>query len=477
VEAEGGGEMRTEARMPSFPPPPHPFPLILSPFPSSPRSSLLAHRLPLQMNRKLAVLMVTAFVDMMGGALVFPQIPFFAERVIGHGPLWTALNSVGLGGKGFAVALLVTMYALAQLASAPFWGRVSDKIGRRPALMIGLGASAAAYVVYAFSNSLEMLVLSRLVQGAGGGTVGVVQAYVADASKPEDRAKTLGWVSAATNAGVAMGPAIGIFMLGFGVSKSALLEDPLLMYRGPGLAAALIAAVNMLFAWIYLKESHDVAAVKASGKKITPSYDALRRVVTHSSEPASRLIWIYCITMGAFMGMNTVLALLLKAKFAVTEHTFGFFYTYVATIGVVVRAFLLGKMVETFREARLSRMGMVMLAVGLFTMPLAPTIPVFAICVALVPIGTAFTFPCVTGLLSQIVPQHERGLYMGVQQTFGGMARVLAPLSAGWTFDHLGHPVPFFAAGVIVMLTILLGLDMDKYAAQATAMTASPLTR
>ncbi len=104
--------------------------------------------------------------------------------------------------------------------------------------MIGLGASAVAYVVYAFSNSLEMLVLSRLVQGAGGGTVGVVQAYVADASKPADRAKTLGWVSAATNAGVAMGPAIGIWMLGFGVSASALAIDPLLMYRGPGLAAA-----------------------------------------------------------------------------------------------------------------------------------------------------------------------------------------------------------------------------------------------
>ncbi len=416
---------------------------------------------------KLVVLLVTAFVDMLGGAIVFPLLPFLAERVIGHGPLWTALNSVGLGGKGFCLAVLLTMFSVAQLVSAPYWGRVSDRIGRRPALMIGLGASAIAYVVFAFAQSLELLLLCRLIQGAGGGTVGVVQAYVADATKPEDRAKSLGWVSAATNAGVAMGPAIGAWVLGFGVSAQALAIDPLLKFRGPGLAAALIATVNMAFAWFFLKESHDAAAVKASGKVVRRSGEAAWRVVSHSAEPASRLIWMYGITMGAFMGMNTVLAFLLQGKFGVSENTIGFFFTYVAVIGVVVRAFFLGKLVAWLKEPRLSRVGMVMLSVGLFTMPLAPNIPWFAVCVALVPLGTAFTFPCVTSLLSQVVPQHERGLYMGVQQTFGGMARVLAPLSAGFAYDHIGHTVPFFAAGVIVMCTIPLGLGMEQYTKQA----------
>lgn len=412
---------------------------------------------------KLVVLLVTAFVDMLGGAIVFPLLPFLAERVIGHGPLWTMLNSVGLGGKGFCLAVLLTMFSVAQLVSAPYWGRVSDRIGRRPALMIGLGASAIAYVVFAFAQSLELLLLCRLIQGAGGGTVGVVQAYVADATKPEDRAKALGWVSASTNAGVAMGPAIGAWVLGFGVSAQALAADPLLKFRGPGLAAALIATINMAFAWFFLKESHDAAAVKASGKVVRRSGEAAWRVVSHSAEPASRLIWMYGITMGAFMGMNTVLAFLLQGKFGVSENTIGYFFTYVAVIGVVVRAFFLGKLVDWLKEPRLSRVGMVMLSVGLFTMPLAPNIPWFAVCVALVPLGTAFTFPCVTSLLSQIVPQHERGLYMGVQQTFGGMARVLAPLSAGFAYDHIGHSVPFFAAGVIVLCTISLGLGMEQY--------------
>ena len=114
---------------------------------------------------------------------------------------------------------------------------------------------------------------------------------------------------------------------------------------------------------------------------------------------------------------------------------------------------------------------MVLLAVGLATMPLAPNIPMLAISVALVPLGTAFTFPCVTGLLSRIVPQHERGLYMGVQQTFGGVARVLGPIYAGWAFDHLGHGVPFFTAGGVVIATIFLGLDMDRYASRSAAAT------
>ena len=418
---------------------------------------------------KLVVLLVTAFVDMLGGAIVFPLLPFLTEKVIGHGPLWTALNAIGLGGVGFSVSLLLTMFAAAQLVSAPFWGRVSDKIGRRPALMIGLGASVIAYVVFAFAHSLELLLLCRLVQGAGGGTVGVVQAYVADATRPEDRAKSLGWVSAATNAGVAMGPAIGIWVLGFGVSAHALAAEPLLKFRGPGLAAALIAATNMVFAWFFLRESHDAAAVKASGKVVTRSRDALWRVVSHSAEPASRLIWIYGITMGAFMGMNTVLALLLMVKFSVTENTFGYFFTYVAVIGVVVRALVLGRLVAWLKEPRLSRIGMVLLSVGLFTMPLAPTMAVFALCVALVPLGTAFTFPCVTSLLSQVVPQHERGLYMGVQQTFGGAARVLAPLSAGFAYDHIGHTVPFLTAGMIVLFTIPLGVGMEQYVKQPYA--------
>ncbi|MBI3569440.1 MAG: MFS transporter [Gemmatimonadetes bacterium] len=407
---------------------------------------------------KLVVLMVTAFVDMMGGLIVFPLIPFYAKRMIGHGPLWSAFNAMGIGGEGAVVSMMVMTFAIAQLVSAPAWGRFSDKYGRRPALMVGLGSSAMAYLIFAYANSLELLFLCRLVQGAGGGTVGVVQAYVADATKPEDRVKALGWLSAATNAGVAIGPALGSAAMSFGTS-------------GPGLAAALLAIVNMIFAWFYLTESYDSHAAKAAGRVVRRSRDAITRVLTHAGEPASRLILIYAITMGAFQVMSTVLALFLANRHGVTAKTIGWFFAYVGTISFVTRALLLGRMVDWLGEPKLSRLGMVLLALGLGTMPLAPNIPVLAISVALVPLGTAFTFPCVTGLLSRVVPQHERGLYMGMQQTFGGVARVIGPLYAGWAFDHLGNGVPFFTAAGVVLATIFLGLDMDRYVAHARATT------
>ena len=400
---------------------------------------------------KLVVLMVTAFVDMMGGLIVFPLLPFYAERMLGHGPLWQALDAVGLGGGGAVVSLMVMMFAVAQLASAPFWGRFSDKFGRRPALMIGLGAAAASYVIFAFASSLELLFLCRIVQGAGGGTVGVIQAYVADATRPDDRAKALGWLSAATNAGVAIGPVLGSTAMRWGTS-------------GPGLFAAAIAVVNMTFAWRFLAESNELVGRKAAERPVPRRMnEALRRVLTHGGDPASRLIWIYGLTMGAFQGMTTIRALFRAARFGVTETTIGFFFTYVGAISFVTRAGFLGTLVDWLGEPKLSRLGMTLLAVGLAGMAIAPNIPVLALFVALVPLGTAFTFPCVTGLLSRVVSSHERGLYMGVQQTFGGVGRVVGPIYAGWAFDHLGHGVPFYTAAAIVLMTISLGVGIEQF--------------
>ena len=144
--------------------------------------------------RRLSVLIATSFVDMIGFSIVFPLLPFYTLR---------------LHGSDFDVGLITAAFSAAQILSAPVWGRVSDRYGRRPALLIGLLASAAAYVVFGLADSLWLLFLSRIVQGAGGGTTGVAQAYVADTMEPADRARALGWLSAATAVGVTLGPALG----------------------------------------------------------------------------------------------------------------------------------------------------------------------------------------------------------------------------------------------------------------------------
>ena len=380
---------------------------------------------------KLFVLIITSFVDMVGLLMVIPLIPFYARD---------------LGGGGLVVAVLVSSFTAAQLLSAPLWGRFSDKYGRRPALLVGLVAAAIAYVVFAYATSLWLLLLSRIVQGAGGGTVGVIQAYVADSVEPQSRAKALGWLSAATNLGVAIGPAIGSAALVWG-------------RPGPGLTAAALCLLNIFFAWRFLRESRDMTDV--SDKKPGTSRAMIARVLTHAGEPAPRLIWIYAIAMGAFSGLMAILALFLADRFGVNEDNIWIFFSYVGVISVVTRAGILGRAVDHYGEARLSRIGLVLLTAGLATIPFARGYVSLALSVALIPLGTAFTFPCVTSMLSRVIPSSERGLYMGVQQTFGGLARIIIPLWAGFAYDHLGMTVPFFTSAVLVGGTILIGLGVD----------------
>lgn len=397
------------------------------------------------MFKKLLVLIVTAFVDMVGLLMVIPLMPFYARE---------------LGAGSFTVTVMVVSFTAAQLLSAPLWGRFSDKYGRRPALLVGLGAAAIAYVVFAFANSIWLLLLSRIVQGAGGGTVGVIQAYVADSTEPENRAKALGWLSAATNLGVALGPPLGSLAL-------------LIGHMGPGVVAASLCLINMTFAWKYLQESRDMEDARTASRKRGASREAITRVVTHAKEPGSRLIWIYAIAMGSFSAVTAILPLFLADQFGIGEKHVWIFFTYIGGISVVTRAGILGRVVERFGEARLSRIGLMMLAIGLASYPFVHNYALLAITIALVPLGTAFTFPCVTSLLSRVIPSSQRGLYMGVQQTYGGLSRVLIPLWAGFSYDHYGRPIPFITSATLVLLSLFLGFGVDDGRRVKTAPAAA----
>jgi MFS family permease len=412
---------------------------------------------------KLFVLMATAFVDMVGLLMILPLLPFYVKKLGAAGVTVLGMHF----GVGLIAGVIVVAFTVAQLLSAPVWGRFSDRFGRRPALLIALGAAGVAYLIFGFANSLALLFISRLVQGAGGGTVGVIQAYVADATEPSERARALGWLSAATNLGVALGPVLGSFAVSLGerdlLPGAATLR---LGHAAPGILAALLCFSNMLFAARYLSEArlpheHHPDATRRSPRQ------AAWRVISHSGEPSSRLIWIYAIAIGSFQGTNTILALFLNARFDVTEKTIGYFFMYIGAISVFTRVLWLGRAVDRLGEARLSRVGIVLLASGLLLMPLSRSLPMLALAVAMIPLGTAFTFPCVTALLSRVIPHTERGLYMGLQQTYGGVARIVAPLFYGWAFDSLGPPAPFFFSSAFVLATILLGLGLDQYATPA----------
>ncbi len=380
------------------------------------------------MQAKLRILFVTAFIDMLGVVIIFPLLPFYATR---------------LGANATMVGLLIAMFAVAQLLSAPVWGRVSDKYGRRPALLCGLFVSAVGYILFAMSGTLWLLFLARIVGGFGGGTIAVIQAYVADVSEPQDRAKAMGWLSAATSLGAVVGPAIGSVLVQF-FGRSA-----------PGVGAAALCFTVIAFAWKYLDESHTTTSSPHTAAPRS-GMSAILGVMTNPRDPAARLIWIYAIAIGAFYGTGATLPLVFAQRLHLTERNVGYVIMYFGGMGVIVRVWILGRMIQWIGEAQLARVGLVLLSSGLALVAAMHSLTTMFIACTLMPLGTAFVFPSVTAALSRAVSKQERGLYMGVQHTFGGVSRVAFPLASGYLMDRVGIGVPFVIAGVMVAATLLL---------------------
>jgi multidrug resistance protein len=408
--------------------------------------------------RQLGVLMATVFADMVGVLMVLPLLPFYAER---------------LGANESIIGALVGVFFLAQLLTSPIVGRLSDRYGRRPMIIAGLIASAVSYVLFGLATSIFLLFLSRVIQGAVG-TTAVVQAYVADSVEPRDRAKALGWVTAATSAGVMLGPLLG--------SLSTYLGPQAPFYMAAGLCL-----VNALCAWRWLPEPQRSKPVPPGMPAMTetgshsaprpPLRKAMIEVVRHPLAPISALIWIYAIGMLAFMAMNGVLALYLARAFGVTEKEIGYFYTYVGGISLVMRGLLLGPAVRRFGEIGVTRLGALALVVGLCAIPLADSYALLAVAVLFVPIGTALLFPATTAQVSSRAPRGQIGELMGVQQTFGGIARMVGPLGAGAVFQHVGIRAPFFlAAGVMLAVTFLTGKLRDAPQVKPEAAPEVPVT-
>jgi MFS family permease len=366
---------------------------------------------------------------MMGFAMVLPLLPFYALK---------------LSASPQVIGMIIASFSVAQLVSAPLWGRVSDRYGRRPALLIGLTASAVAFLVFGFANAVWLLFVSRLVQGAGGGTTGVLHAYVADSVPPEDRARSLGWLSAGTNVGTMLGPVIGSFAAFWG-------------QQAPGILAASLCVLNAVFAWKWLPESKKFDAEPARRRK--PVWHGVWMVIRRPQGAVQRLTIIYAVSMMAFSAMTSVLALYLGAEFGFTEGLFS----------VLMRSALVGPIVDRIGESWSMRAGAACLIVGLAGYPLSPDLWVLAAVIPLVPIGTALLFPATTALMSKASEKSELGATMGIAQTFAGLSRVISPLFSTLLFQRVGHGAPFYFAAAIVGLVSLLALQVEHKPASKTA--------
>ncbi|MCY3592448.1 MAG: MFS transporter [Acidobacteria bacterium] len=390
-------------------------------------------------DHRLAALMVVAFVSTLGEFLVVALLPFYAERY---------------GATPLEVGALVSAFALASMATAPLWGRLADRRGRRPALLLGLVVSAAGYLLFGLAQSLELLLLARLVHGVGGGTVPVVFAYIADSVTGERRAEGIGWVTAVTSSAAMIGPAVG------GLAGQ-------LHPAGAGAVAAAFSLAAAVFARFWLPESRQRREGEQAEETRYSILAAVGRVAGQPLRPLNLLIWIYAAGQIGMAGMTAIIGLYLGRRFGVDESNIGLFFFYLGGLSIAFRVFALGPAVRRFGEVRVLRAGAVSFGVGLIAIPFATGLWTLGAAIFLVPLGTSLLFPCTTSQVSKRAPgSGVVGQVLGVQQAYGNGSKIAAPLVAAYMFQALSPEAPFVAIGAILIVAAVMSVRLPAGSAR-----------
>ena len=377
--------------------------------------------------------MVVAFVSTLGEFLVVALLPFYAERY---------------GATPLEVGALVSAFALASMATAPLWGRLADRRGRRPALLLGLVVSAAGYLLFGLAQSLELLLLARLVHGVGGGTVPVVFAYIADSVTWERRAEGIGWVTAVTSSAAMIGPAVG------GLAGQ-------LHPAGAGALAAAFSLAAAVFARFWLPESRQRREAEEAEETRYSILAAVGRVAGQPLRPLNLLIWIYAAGQIGMAGMTAIIGLYLGRRFGVDESNIGLFFFYLGGLSIAFRVFVLGPAVRRFGEVRILRAGAVSFGVGLIATPFATGLWTLGAAIFLVPLGTSLLFPCTTSQVSKRAPgSGVVGQVLGVQQAYGNGSKIAAPLVAGYLFQAVSPEAPFVSIGAILIVAAAMSVRL-----------------
>lgn len=374
---------------------------------------------------RLAIIFLTIFVDLIGFGIVLPLLPFYAQE---------------FGATPFVIGLLVAMHPGMQLIFGPIWGRLSDRVGRRPILILGLVGSGISYLIFGLATNLGWLFASRIMAGIAGANVPVAQAYIADSTDAENRTRGMGLVGAAFGLGFIAGPAIGGALSHFG-------------YAVPGFFAAGLSLANAGAAVFYLPESlrpeiRARAAEFAAGGLI----GRLEMAAAFARQPAVRsLMVIFVLVTCVFAAFTTVFPLWLGLELGLDARHAGYLLAYFGLLMAVVQGRLIGPLARRLGERRLLVCGTSVLVVAYAVLPLAT--PLWALCGALVLLafGTGLNWPTLTSLSSQYAEIDQQGAILGVMQSLSAIGRMAGAAWGGWVFGRWTPGAPYGVAAAIMI--------------------------
>ncbi|MCA9511629.1 MAG: MFS transporter [Myxococcales bacterium] len=376
------------------------------------------------------MLLAVVVVDLIGFAIVVPILPFYA---------------VQYGAGGLEVGAIVASFALFQFAFGPVWGRLSDRVGRRPVLLATIAGNTVALAALGFADSLATILAARVLAGAFSGNVGVATAYITDVTADEDRPRWMGLIGLSFAIGFTLGPAIG------GVASKA-------GYAAPMFVAAALSAVNLVQAWMRLPESPEHARRAGDAAPALSRIDALRQPGV-ALLTSTNFAFAFAVTQ-----LETVFQLYMLDRFgwdafAVSMILFGMAIVMGGVQGGAIRT-----LSARFGERTLIRTGAVVLAAGFVATPAAPTVVWLLVPLGLAAVGRALLQPSLMTLASFRTAEHTRGAVMGTYQSAAALARVVGPLVAGHAYD-VARPAPFAIAAAATAVVFAL----------ATSLPAPPL--
>lgn len=376
---------------------------------------------------------------MVGFGIVVPILAVYAER---------------FGASGLTVGLLFAVFSAAQFVCAPLLGRLSDRVGRKPVIVISLLGTAVGSFVCGAANTLWLLFLGRILDGASGASLSVAQAAVGDIAPPSERPRLMGLLGAAFGVGFVIGPAIG---------GLATLGGP----HVPFYVAAAIALANAVAAMVRLPETRAATA----GVSALPAGHFSRRAIT----PALRqLAVVGFITTVAFTAFESTFGLFGRHRFGFGERGSAFVFLGIGVLLVIIQGVLYGRLAKRLGVSALYVGGIAVLIAGLAAMAVASVWPVLIVALVLLAFGQGVASPSISSLVSEIAPPARRGEAMGYQQSSNAIGRIVGPPVAGWMFDHTGIWTPYAGAAGLCTIAMVLLLKWGAHRGQeVTQVTVS----
>ncbi len=398
-------------------------------------------------DKRIGILFLTIFIDLLGFGIVIPNLSPITKS-------FAELSHVGFS-PNVAVGLAAGVFSIIQFIFAPIFGSLSDRIGRRPIILGSIIANIIGYYLLGIAGSFWMLMVARIVSGFGSANIAAAQAYIADITPPQERAKRMGIIGAAFGLGFVFGPFIGgeLYAMGELAGGKGLYFI--------GVFTAVLCALNFILAWILLPES--LVDKVSEYRKVSETFKGM--VTVWRIDVIGELFLVSFIYTAAFSMMQTNASVLWDEKYHLKPNEIGYVFAMIGVFSAVVQGGLIGVFQKKLGIKKMLIWGCPMAAIGLTLIPLPPDAtwfyPVQVIAVMFLAFANGLLMPSINSLVSLNAPPDAQGKILGLLQSMGSLARAIGPLISGFLYDYYSS-LPYFGGGVLMMIAFVLALALSK---------------